>query len=59
MILLTTAVEADRTGRRYGDKIDPDERVEAAASVADTGDTTLSVAIQWLTQASGCSRRAR
>ena len=53
MILLTTAVEADRTGRRYGDKIDPDQRVDAIAS---TDDTTLSVAVQWLRQSSGCGR---
>jgi hypothetical protein len=53
MILLTTAVEADRLGRRYGDKIDPDERVEAAGNADDA---TLSVAIQWLTQSSGCRK---
>jgi C-terminal processing protease CtpA/Prc len=44
-ILLTTAVEADRTGKRYGDKIDPDERIDAAGS---TDDTALSVATGWL-----------
>jgi len=56
MIVLTTAVEADRTGRRYGDKIDPDERVDAISS-ADN-DTTLSVAVQWLRQSSGCGKGA-
>jgi Peptidase family S41 len=53
MILLTTAVEADRTGRRYGEKVDPDERVDAAAG---TDDTTLSMAIEWLRQSSGCGK---
>jgi len=53
MILLTTAVDADRTGRRYGDKIDPDELVDAAAG---TDDTALSVATQWVRQSSGCSK---
>jgi carboxyl-terminal processing protease len=52
-IVLTTAVDADRTGRRYGDKIDPDERVEATAG---TDDTTVSVAAQWVRQASGCGK---
>jgi C-terminal processing protease CtpA/Prc len=52
MMLLTTAVDADRTGRLYGDKIDPDQRVEA--SVATGRDNTLSMAIEWLKQASGC-----
>jgi carboxyl-terminal processing protease len=56
MILLTRAVDADRAGRRYGDKIDPDERVDTAAS---TGDTTLSVALQWLRQSSGCGKGLR
>ena len=55
MILLTTAIEADRTGRRYGDKIDPDERVDANAS---TDDTTLLVAVQWLRRSSGCGKGA-
>jgi hypothetical protein len=53
MILLTTAVEADRTGRRYGEKVDPDERVEAPAG---TDDATLSLATQWLRQSSGCEK---
>ena len=48
MILLTTAVEADRTGRKYGDKIDPDERVEAGTTAA--GDAALAAATQWLGQ---------
>jgi hypothetical protein len=47
MILLTTAVEADRTGKRYGDKIDPDERVSAEAN---GDDATFAAATQWLRQ---------
>jgi carboxyl-terminal processing protease len=46
-IILTTAIEADRTGKRYGDKIDPDERMDTAAGA---GDTTLSAATGWLKQ---------
>jgi C-terminal processing protease CtpA/Prc len=52
MIFLTTSVDADRTGQRYGDKVVPDERVEAAS----TGDTALAAALQWLTQSSGCGK---
>lgn len=52
-IVLTTAVEADRTGRRYGDKIDPDEPVEATS---DADDTTISAAARWLRQSSGCGK---
>jgi len=55
MILLTTAIEADRTGRRYGDKIDPDERVDAGAS---TDDTILSAAVRWLRRSSDCGKGA-
>lgn len=56
MILLTIAVDADRSGRRYGDRIDPDERVD---STAGADDATLSVAIQWLVQSSECGRGLR
>jgi C-terminal processing protease CtpA/Prc len=54
MILLTTAVDADRTGKRYGDKVDPDERVEAATTPTPTSDPALAAAVQWLRQSSGC-----
>lgn len=52
MILLTTAVDADRTGRRYGDKVAPDELVDGAAP----NDTALATALQWLRQSSGCAK---
>jgi hypothetical protein len=54
MILLTTAVDADRTGKRYGDKVDPDERVEPDATPTMTGDPALTAAVRWLKQSSGC-----
>jgi hypothetical protein len=38
LILLTTAVEVDRTGRCDGDKVDPDERQEAAGPQWRSGD---------------------
>jgi len=51
MILLTTAVDADRSGRRYGDKIAPDELVDAAPT-----ELVISTAVQWLLQSSGCGK---
>jgi Peptidase family S41 len=53
MILLTTAIEVDRTGRRYGGAIDPDETVPAAGA---GGDPAISAAAAWLKGASGCKR---
>jgi carboxyl-terminal processing protease len=47
MILLTVSVEADRTGRRYGGRVDPDEVVPATASGA-AGDAQLERAVAWL-----------
>jgi hypothetical protein len=54
MILLTTAVDADRTGRKYGDKVDPDERIEADASAPSESDSTVAAAVKWLK--GGCRR---
>jgi carboxyl-terminal processing protease len=51
-IFLTTAVEADRTGRRFGDKIEPDQRVDVEP--ADVGDAAMEAATQWLRASSSC-----
>jgi hypothetical protein len=59
MILLTTAVDADRTGKRYGDRVDPDEQVESVATPTMTGDSALAAAVRWLTLSSGCSKSVR
>lgn len=56
MILLTTAIDADRSGRRYGNTIDPDELVENGGN-ATAIDATLLAATKWLKESSGCSRR--
>jgi carboxyl-terminal processing protease len=50
MILLTTAIEVDRTGHRYGDKIEPDEPQEAAGPRGDP----ITAASAWLKNASAC-----
>lgn len=47
MINLTTAVDADRIGRRYGGKVLPDVFVSETDSA---GDKTLKVALNWLSQ---------
>jgi carboxyl-terminal processing protease len=53
MIILTTAVDADRTGTRYGGKIEPDEVIPAAAS-GGPDDPQLARAIAWLQSVPGC-----
>jgi carboxyl-terminal processing protease len=56
MIVLTTAIEADRTGREYGDKVDPDEIVPGANDAAADADSTVMAASKWLHARSGCTR---
>jgi hypothetical protein len=48
---LTTAIEADRTGRRYGDKIEPDQLVENDPA---KGDGAIEAATRWLQLSSPC-----
>jgi C-terminal processing protease CtpA/Prc len=45
-IALAVSLDADRTGRVYGGKLDPDEIVDDAA--------VLDVASKWLHESSGC-----
>jgi len=52
MIFLTVSVQADRTGRRYGDRVDPDEPVEVGADP----ELALAAATRWLREASGCTK---
>jgi len=47
MILLTTAVETDRTGKRYGEKLPPDEVIPAGAKGA-RDDPQMDRAVAWL-----------
>ena len=52
MILLTTAIEADRTGKQYGEKVDPDEIIAAPAAGTSVSssidDPTVAAAMSWL-----------
>jgi C-terminal processing protease CtpA/Prc len=59
MIALTTAVGADRTGKRYGGQIEPDEIVEAGKPAWPGDDATLAAAVRWLKQASRCGAATR
>jgi hypothetical protein len=52
LILLTVAVETDRTGKRYGGEISPDEVVAAEATGAEH-DPQLDRAVAWL-QSQSC-----
>jgi len=56
MILLTTAVGADRTGKRYGGRIEPDEVVAGLDPAWPGDDPTLGAAVRWLKQSSGCGK---
>ena len=51
LIVLTVSVEADRNGKRYGYKIDPNEVVTPDSA---TGDVQLSRAVAWLKSQPSC-----
>ena len=53
MIFLTTAVEADRAGHRYGQKIEPDEAIMTAPA-GSAEDPQLARAIAWLKSQPSC-----
>lgn len=54
IILLTTATMADRNGKRYGTRVEPDELI-AAATASSEEDPTLSAAVKWLRQSPTCN----
>lgn len=53
MILLTTATMADRNGKRYAARIEPEEVIAAEGTLLDS-DRTLSAAVRWLKQSPTC-----
>jgi|SoiMethySBSTD1v2_1073268.scaffolds.fasta_scaffold6179691_1 hypothetical protein len=53
MMLITVSVEADRTGRCYGEKIDPDEAIPEGAPGTDV---QLDRAKAWLKSQPACKR---
>jgi carboxyl-terminal processing protease len=57
MILLTTVVGADRTGKRYGGKIEPDETIEGVQPTCPSDDPILDAAVRWLKQSPGCRKK--
>jgi hypothetical protein len=50
-------VGADRTGRRFGTEIEPDEVIDGVEPAWPGDDPTLSAAVRWLKQSSGCGTR--
>ena len=50
MLLLTTSVYADRTGRLYGGRIEPDVEIPPRAEGEE--DAALQAAIAWLKESS-------
>ena len=52
-MMLTVAIEADRTGKQYGEKIDPDEIVAPPAPGATEPDATIAAATAWLRASCG------
>jgi peptidase S41-like protein len=61
MLVLTTAIDVDRTGHRYGERVDPDENVRQvdARSDAPNRDLVLDLATSWLVTSSGCEAQPR
>jgi len=56
-LAITTSVMLDRSGQRYGGKLQPDENVSpAAASAAATPDPALAAAATWLSQHPACRK---
>ena len=57
VMAITTATMADRNGKRYGGKIEPDEAVATGLKgVALADDPVVKAAIAWLDQQSGCRK---
>lgn len=53
MLVVTTSVDADRTGKRYGDGIVPDEMI-SGAPIGAPDDPQMDRAVAWL-QSQGCA----
>jgi C-terminal processing protease CtpA/Prc len=54
VLALARAVMADRTGRTYGGKIEPDDLVQVRAAARPSIDATLAAAVAWVRQISKC-----
>ena len=54
IIGLTTATEADRTGRSFGQAVDPDSIVAGSARAAAAGDAAAQAAARWLREQANC-----
>lgn len=61
MLVLTTAIDVDRNGRRYGEKVDPDENVGPlnARAAGPDRDLALEAATTWLVNSAACVAQPR
>jgi C-terminal processing protease CtpA/Prc len=57
-LILTVTVMADRTGRTYGGRIEPDEPVGGSRSSSGAEDLALAAAVQWLNSLSECAEKS-
>jgi C-terminal processing protease CtpA/Prc len=54
MLVLTTAVFADRTGKAYGTVIDPDEHIQTGEQYGPSSDPVVQAAVAWLKSQNPC-----
>ena len=57
LLAITGSIMLDRTGKRYGGKLIPDEPIAMAASSSVADDPTITAAIAWLDKQSACTRQ--
>ena len=56
MLAITGSVMLDRTGKRYGGKLAPDELTDGTRVASPNGDAAVAAAIAWLDQQKACPR---
>jgi C-terminal processing protease CtpA/Prc len=55
-LAITGSVMLDRTGKRYGGKLAPDELTDGTRVASPNGDAAVAAAIAWLDQQKACPR---
>lgn len=55
LLVVTTAVDADRTGKTFSDRIEPDERIAIDwTQIGTPSDPVMQAALRWLATQPGC-----
>ena len=54
MMLVMTAVDVDRNGKKFGEKVEPDQMIPATTGNAD--DAAIAAAVRWLASQPTCRR---